>query len=119
MNIYACAADVVFNKYRLTICVDSYILGSNAEHGHMHVAALDGFQSLVEIRHKALAENKAVWMNIVSFALLRISAVVKTPIGLHSAAIAAAAGFYHNTYLIQKLHAYLLFPVSRRYFLLL
>ena len=57
----------------------------------MHVAALDGFQSLVEIRHKAFAENKAVWMNIVSFALLRISAVVKTPIGLHSAAIAAAA----------------------------
>ena len=34
-------------------------------------------------------------------------------------AIAAAAGFYHNTYLIQKLHVYLLFPVSRRYFLLL
>lgn len=30
-------------------------------------------------------------MNIVSFALLRISAVVKTPVGLHSAANAAAA----------------------------
>ena len=30
-------------------------------------------------------------MNIISFALLRISAVVKMPVGLHSAANAAAA----------------------------
>ena len=91
MNIYAGTADIVFDKHRLTICVDSYIPRSNAEHGHMHVAALDGLQSLVEIRHKAFAENKAVWMNIISFALLRISAVVKMPVGLHSAANAAAA----------------------------
>ncbi len=68
MNIYACAADVVFNKYRLTFCVNSYILGSNAEHGHMHVAAHDGLQCLIKIRHKAFAENKAVWVNVVSFA---------------------------------------------------